>query len=162
MAEAYLLVLGAHTRDRPAKSRAVLSSVCLDTGTKLHLVPTPEERPARSSAVSSPVCLNTKATSPYLMHLVPTPEERPAKKQCRFVLGVSKTPRRSVYLVPTPGERPAESSVVSSPACLNTKMTRDLAFTPKEKVSQRITLLLSGMYLHQGTWLSTAPSFLPT
>ena len=134
--------------------------MCLNTGTKLHLVPTPEERPAGSSVISSPVCLNTKATSPYLLHLVPTPEERPARKQCRFVLGVSKTPRQSVYLVPTPEERPAESNVVSSPVCLNTKMTRDLAFTPKEKVSRRIALLLSGVYLHQGTRFSTAPNFL--
>ena len=105
----------------------------------------------------------TKATSPYLSHLVPTPEERPARKECRFVLSVSKTPRRLVYLVPTPEERPAKSSVVWSPVCLNTKMKvsrRDLAFTPKEKVSRRMALLLSGVYLHQGTWLSTSPNFL--
>jgi len=31
-----------------------------------------------------------------------------------------------MFLVPTPEERHAESSVVSSPVCLNTKMTRDI------------------------------------
>ena len=38
-------------------------------------------------------------------------------------------------MVPTPEERHAESSAVSSPVCLNTKMTRDLVITVKEKVS---------------------------
>jgi len=104
--------------ERPAERKVVSSSVCLDIGTKLHLVPTPEERLAGSCVVSSPVCLNTKSNSPYLLHLVPTPEERPTRKQYRFVLGVSKTPRWSVYLVPTPEERPVKSSVVSSPVCL--------------------------------------------
>ena len=32
-------------KERPAKNKIVSSSVCLDTGTKLHLVPMPEERP---------------------------------------------------------------------------------------------------------------------
>ena len=109
----------------------------------------PGERYAKSNTVSSPVCLNTKATSPYLFALGPSPEERPARKQRRFVLGVFKTPRWSVYLVPTPEERPARNSAVSSPVCLNTKVTRDLVFMPKEKVSRRMALLLSGMYLHQ-------------
>jgi len=39
--------------------------------------------------------------------------------------GCLKTPRRSVFLGPTPEERHAESSVVSSPVCLNAKMTGD-------------------------------------
>ena len=63
-------------------------------------------------------------------------------------------------LVPTPGERHAESGVVSSPMYLNTKTTRDLVITLKEKVSQRMVLLLPGVYLHQTTWLYTASNFL--
>ena len=123
-------------------------------------MPTPEERPAGSSVVSSPVCLNTKATSPYLLHLVPTHEERPARKQSRFVLSVSKHQGGQCTWCPRPRRGQPGSSVVSSPVCLNTKMTRDLVLTPKEKVSRRKALLLSGVYLHQGTWLSTAPNFL--
>ena len=65
-----------------------------------------------------------------------------------------------MYLVPTPEDRHAESSVVSSPVCLNTKMSSDLVITPKEKVSRRMVLLLHGVYLHQVAWLSTAPNFL--
>jgi len=101
-------------------------------GESCALVPKPEERPAKSSAVSSPVCLNTKATSPYLC---------PLGAHAR-------------------GETCLKGEAVSSPMCLNTKMTRDLVITPKEKVSQRMARLLSGVYLHQGPWLSTASYFL--
>ena len=65
-----------------------------------------------------------------------------------------------MYLMSTPEERHPESSAVSSPVCLNTKMTRDLVITPKEKVSRRMALLLQGVYLHQVDWLSIAPNFL--
>jgi len=65
-----------------------------------------------------------------------------------------------VRLVPTPGERHAESSVVSSPVYLNTKTTRDLVITLKEKVSRRMVLLLPGVYLHLIAWLCTAPNYL--
>ena len=54
-----------------------------------------------------------------------------------------------MYLVSTPEERHVESSAVSSPMCLNAKMTRDLVITPKEKVSRRMALPLHGVYLHQ-------------
>jgi len=51
--------------------------------------------------------------------------------------------------VPTPEERLATMQRRFSSVCLNTKMTRDVVLTPKEKVSRRIALLLSGVYLHQ-------------
>ena len=41
---------------------------------------------------------------------------------------------------PRPRRGLSGSSVVLSPMCLNTKMTRDLVLTPKEKVFRRIAL----------------------
>jgi len=70
LAEACLLVLGAHTRGETCctQGRFVLS-MSKHLGQSCALVPTPEERLAKSSTVSSPRCLNTKATSAYLCAL---------------------------------------------------------------------------------------------
>ena len=91
----------------------------------LHWVSLLEERPVERKVVSFSACLNTWDK---VALWCPRPR-RGLLQQRRIILGVSKHQGNlaliSAHLVPTPDERHAESSVVSSPVCINTKMTRD-------------------------------------